>query len=62
MVFIVFLLSRYHLVFLPTMLPSLPPGVMLLSRSIAPRDSATNIEKTSRKGAPEQERLNRNVV
>ncbi len=51
MVFIVFLLSRFCLVFLPTIFTSLPPEVMLLNRSTAPRDSATDIEKTSRKGA-----------
>ncbi len=48
--------------FLLTTLVSLPPGVMLLSRSTAPRDSTTNIEKTSQKGALEQERPNRSVV
>ncbi len=57
-----FLLSGFCCVFLPTTLTSLPPGVMLLSRSTAPRDSATYIKKTSRKGALEQERLNRSVV
>ncbi len=51
MVFKVSLLSRFHLVLLPTTLASLPPGVMLLNRSIALRDSATDIEKTSQKGA-----------
>ncbi len=48
--------------FLPTTLTSLPPGVMLLNCSTAPRDSATNIEKTSQKGTLEQERPNRSVV
>ncbi len=62
MVFKVFLLSRFRLVFLPTTLFSLPSGVMLLNRSTTPRDSATDIEKTSRKGAPERERPNRSVV
>ncbi len=52
--FKVFLLFRFYLVFLPTTtLASLPPGIMLLDHSTAPRDSATNIEKTSQKGAPE---------
>ncbi len=46
------LLSHFRLVFLPTTLASLPPGVMLLSCSTVPRDSTTNIEKTSQKGAP----------
>ncbi len=50
-----FLLSRFHLVFLPTTLASPPPGVMLLNRSTTPRDSTINIEKTSQKGAPERE-------
>ncbi len=54
-----FLLSR--LVFLPTTLASLPPGVILLSHSTAPRDSATNIGKTSRKGVPERERPDNGV-
>ncbi len=49
-----FLLSRFHLVFLPTTLASLPPGVMLLNRRTTLRDSATDIKKTSRKGAQEQ--------
>ncbi len=62
MVFIVFLLSRFHLVFLPTTLTSLLPGVMLLNRSTTLRDSATNFEKTSQKGMPERERPNRSVV
>ncbi len=44
--------NLFCLVFLPTTLASLPPGV-ILSRSTAPRDSATNIEKTSRKDVPE---------
>ncbi len=57
-----FLLSRFHLVFPPTTLASLPPGVMLLNRSTTLRDSATDIEKISRKGAPERERPNRSVV
>ncbi len=57
-----FLLSRFHLVFLPTTLTSLPPVVMLLNHSTAPRDSATDIEKTSQKGALERERPNRTVV
>ncbi len=43
-------------------LASLPPGIMLLNRSTAPRDSATEIEKTSQKGALERERPNRSVV
>ncbi len=58
MVFIGFL-SRFCLVFLPTILATLPPGVMLLHCSTAPRDSATDIEKASRKDAPEFERLNK---
>ncbi len=62
MVFKVFLLSRFGLMFLPSTLTPLPPGVMSLNRSTAPRDSATDIEKTSRKGAPERERPNRRVV
>ncbi len=48
--------------FLPTTLVSLPSGVMLLNCSTAPRDSATDIEKTSRKDMPERERPNRSVV
>ncbi len=51
MVFKVFLLSRFHIVFLPTTLASLPSRIMLLSRSIAPRDSATDIEKHPEKAA-----------
>ncbi len=47
---------------LPTTLVSLPPGVMLLNRATIPRDSATSIEKTSQKGAPEREQPNRSVV
>ncbi len=35
---------------------------MLLNRSTASRDSAIDIEKTSQKGEPEQERPNRGVV
>ncbi len=46
----------------PTTLVSLPPGIMLLNHSTTPRDSATNIEKISRKGAPEWERPNRSVI
>ncbi len=46
-VFFFFLLSRFHLVFLPTTLASLPPRVMLLNRSTTPRGTATDIEKTS---------------
>ncbi len=61
MAFKVFL-SRFRLVFLPTTLASFPPGVMLLNRSSAPRDSATDIEKTSQKDRPEQERPSRSVV
>ncbi len=57
-----FLLSRFHFVFLPTKLASLPPGVMLLNHSTATRDSATNIEKTTQKGTPEREKPNRSVV
>ncbi len=57
-----FLLSHFRLVFLPTILASLPPGVMLLNRSTTPRDSATDIEKRSQKGALERERPNRSVV
>ncbi len=48
--------------FLPTTLASLPHGVMLLNRSTTPRDSATDIEKISRKGTPEREQSNRSVV
>ncbi len=55
-------LSCFCLVSLPTTLTSLPPGVMLLNRSTVPRDSATDIEKTSRKGSAERERPNRSVV
>ncbi len=63
MVFIkVFLLSHFRLVFLPTTLASLPPGVMLLDRSTALRDSATDIGKTSQKGTSEREQPNRSVV
>ncbi len=62
MVFKIFLLYRFHLVFLPISLASLPPGVMILNCSTAPRDSATDIEKTARKGAPERERPNRSTV
>ncbi len=40
-----FLLSHFGLVFLPTTLASLPSGVVLLSHSTAPRESATDIEK-----------------
>ncbi len=63
MVFKVFFLcSRFGLVFLPTTLTSFPPGVMLLNRSTAPKGSATDIEKTSQKDAPEREQPNRSVV
>ncbi len=55
MVFKYFLLFHFHLVFLPTTLASLHPGVMLLNLSTVPTDSATDIEKTFRKGAPERE-------
>ncbi len=55
MIFKVFFLSGFHLVFLPVTLASLPPGVMLLNRSTAPRDSTTDIEKTFQKDTPEQE-------
>ncbi len=48
--------------FVPTTLALLPPGIMLLNRSTVSRDSATDIKKTSRKGAPERERPNRSVV
>ncbi len=48
--------------FLPTTLTSLPPGVMLFNCSIAPKDGATNMKKTSRKGTPKRERPNRSVV
>ncbi len=57
-----FLLSHFRLVFLPTTLASLPPGVMLLNCSTAPRDNTIHIEKTSQKGAPEREQPNRSVV
>ncbi len=57
-----FLLSCFCLVFLPTTLPSLPRGVMLLNPGTTRRNSATDIGKTSRKGAPERERPNRSVV
>ncbi len=57
-----FLLSCFGLVFLPTTLASLPPGVMLLNRSTTPRNSATNIEKISQKSAPERQRPNRSIV
>ncbi len=50
-----FLLSRFHLVFLPPS-PSFPPGVMLLNRTTTAR------ERTSQKGAPEREWPNRSVV
>ncbi len=60
--FKVFLLSWFHLVFLPSTLVSLPPGVMLLNCSIAPRDSATDNEKISRKGTTKGEQPNRSVV
>ncbi len=62
MVLKVFLLSHFCLVFLPTTLASLPSGVMLLKRSTTLRDSANDIEKTSQKEAPEQERPNRSTV
>ncbi len=57
-----YLLSRFHLVFLPTTLTSFPPGVMLLNCSIAPRDGTTDIKKIFRKSAPERERPSRSVV
>ncbi len=56
------MLSRFCLVFLPTTLASLPPGVMLLNRSTTLRDSTTDIEETYRKGASEQKLPNRSVV
>ncbi len=49
MVFKVYLLSRFRLVFLLTTLASLPPGVMLLNCSTAPRDTAIDIEKNPEK-------------
>ncbi len=49
MVFKVFLLSRFHLVFLPSTHASLPPEVTLLNCSTTPRDSATDIEKNPEK-------------
>ncbi len=55
-----FLLSHLLLVFPPTTVASLPPGVTLLNRSTAPSDSAT--EKTCQNGVPERERPNRSVV
>ncbi len=62
MVFTVFLSFLFRLVFLPTTLALLPPGVMLLNRSTATRDSAIDIEETSWKDALERERPNRSVV
>ncbi len=56
------MLSHFCLVFLPTTFASLPPGVMFLNRSTTPRDSATDIEKTSQKGVLEREQPNRSVV
>ncbi len=56
------MIFRFHLVFLPTTLPSLPPGIMLLNCSTVPRDSATDIKKSSQKGALEREWSNRSVV
>ncbi len=59
----IFNTPSFHLVFLPTTLASLPPRVMLPNRSAAPRDSATDVQKNSRKGiAPEWEWPNRSVV
>ncbi len=40
-----------------TSLASLPPGVMLLNRRTAMRDSTTDIEKTYQKGAPSESDL-----
>ncbi len=57
-----FLLSHFHLVFLLTTLALLPLGVILFNRSTTSRDSATNIEKISQKGALEQKRPNRSIV
>ncbi len=57
-----FFVIRFRLVFLPTNLTSFSPRVMLLNRSNTPRDSATDIERTFRKGAPERERPNRSLV
>ncbi len=62
MVLKVFFVIYFHLVFVPTTLASLPPGVMLLNRSTALTDSATDIEKMPKKSAPERERCNRSVV
>ncbi len=65
MVFIVFfcyLLSALRIAFLPTTLASLSPGVIMLNCTTTPRDSATDIEKKSRKGAPEREQPNRSVL
>ncbi len=45
--FKVFFVILFPLCVPPITLLSLPPGVMLLNRSTAPRDSATDIEKTS---------------
>ncbi len=46
-----FFVILFHLVFLSTPLASLPPGVILLNRSTALRDSATEIKKHPEKGA-----------
>ncbi len=58
----VFFAISFPLVFLPTTLASLPLRVMWLNYSTTLRDSATNIEKLSRKGTPERGRPNRSVV
>ncbi len=43
--------------YVPTSLASLSPGLMLLSRNSAMRDSATSIERTYQKGAPSESDL-----
>ncbi len=63
MVFKVFFFVTGFLPSVPSYHPaSLPPGVMLLNHSTTPRDSITDIEKTSRKGALKREQPNRSVV
>ncbi len=62
MVLKVFFVISFPLVFLSPTLASLPPGVMLHNCCTTLRDSATDIKKTSQKGAPKREQPNRSVL
>ncbi len=60
-------LTVFFVISFPPCVPPYHPRLtsswrMFLNRSTTPRDSATDIEKTSQKGVPERERPNRSVV